>query len=477
MATLSEFDAIVIGAGPTGCVAAKLLARWGHRVALLSRRAPPVNVAESLPPSAATILQLAGAEAAVHHSAFSRCHGNVAWWGAGEPRRETYPEDSAGYHIRRAQFDDRLRGDVAELLFDAPVKEVRRVASEFEVRTADRTYRAPFLLDCSGRAGVVARDYRIRNDAQRTIGVAAIWTQGQAFPVETTYTLIEAYPDGWAWGIPLSLTEIYAGAILDSQQTDRLTGSGLDAMLAAEINKTHAFRELLRNAEPVEVASCGASTYDSRSYSDDGLFLVGDAASTVDPISSFGLKKGLTSAWLAAVCVHTSLIDSSRRHPAHQHYDVQTRQSHADLERNAGRHFAVIADRQPHPFWTVRAAQGKAFYDQSSLLNELARLRALPSISLERASCVRPGRRIRVSGNEIVWEEACVTDALPAGLEFACGVDLMLLARLADNSDQVASLHLLYNQAAEPVDLPNFLGALCLLLSSGVLRHRASEKG
>lgn len=474
MSPCQEFDAIVLGAGPAGSIAARLLDSWGHRVCLFGLGSNPVNLAESLPPSAATVLQLTGAADAVRQSAISASRGNISWWGTGEPRTESYPPDSPGTHIHRARFDQALRAGAQHLLADSPAASAERIASGFEVRSATAACRSAYLLDCTGRAGLMARKgYRLRRDPIRTIALSAVWTSTQPLPVDTAYTLVEAYHDGWAWAIPLSASEVYVGVLLDSQHTQRTSGAGLPAMYSREIDKTIAFRELLGNASFLDVSSCDASTYCASRYSDAGLFLVGDAASTVDPISSFGLKKALTSAWLAAVCIHTGLIDPSRASMASDYYHQQTRQAHEDLSRHAAQHFSVIAMRQPHPFWSSRAALVTSpLYEPSMLLAELQRLRETTDIALERTSHVRLGLRPTVSGNEVVADTAWITDALPPGMEFACGVHLMRLVEIADTSSQVPELYRAYNSIAEPVDMPNFLGALCLLLASGVLRHR-----
>src|SRR6185369_12243561 len=62
--------------------------------------------------------------------------------------------------------------------------------------------------------------------------------------------------------------------------------------------------------------ACDASLYHSEAYAGPQFFLVGDAGSFIDPLSSFGVKKALASAWLAAVAAHTSLLDSGRQNVA-----------------------------------------------------------------------------------------------------------------------------------------------------------------
>jgi len=56
---------IVIGGGPAGSTAARLLAEWGHSVTLVAKQDGRPNLAESLPPSVAKLLEHVGAFDAV----------------------------------------------------------------------------------------------------------------------------------------------------------------------------------------------------------------------------------------------------------------------------------------------------------------------------------------------------------------------------------------------------------------------------
>src|SRR5207237_10158673 len=79
-----------------------------------------------------------------------------------------------------------------------------------EIVTANgrpETCRARYVLDCSGRAGVVARrGWRRTERRYRTIAIAAEW-ESTAWPAnEHVRTIVESYRDGWAWSVPLSAT-------------------------------------------------------------------------------------------------------------------------------------------------------------------------------------------------------------------------------------------------------------------------------
>src|SRR4051812_25680038 len=67
LATLQSepIDVAVLGGGPAGAAAARLLASHGHRVAVLTRAPARPALAESLPPSVAKLLDRIGVRAAV----------------------------------------------------------------------------------------------------------------------------------------------------------------------------------------------------------------------------------------------------------------------------------------------------------------------------------------------------------------------------------------------------------------------------
>ena len=66
-------DVLVIGAGPAGCAAARMLASFGHRVLLIDRPSTGRHsLAESIPPSANRLLVELGMKNAVDAAGFAR---------------------------------------------------------------------------------------------------------------------------------------------------------------------------------------------------------------------------------------------------------------------------------------------------------------------------------------------------------------------------------------------------------------------
>ena len=91
------FDAAIIGGGPAGATAGRLLAQWGHSVTILT--AAPLrhpSLAECLPPSTRKLFRFLEIENAIDEGGFFRTTGNTVWWAKNRRRTEAYP-DGVGY--------------------------------------------------------------------------------------------------------------------------------------------------------------------------------------------------------------------------------------------------------------------------------------------------------------------------------------------------------------------------------------------
>src|SRR5438105_3758532 len=103
-------DVFVIGGGPAGAAAARLLASWGWSVALAHRASRRPSLAESLPPSTRKVLALIGLLDDVEAASFHPNFGNFGHW-ADRPRTTTIT--TSGFHVARADFDAVLRASAA----------------------------------------------------------------------------------------------------------------------------------------------------------------------------------------------------------------------------------------------------------------------------------------------------------------------------------------------------------------------------
>ena len=479
------YEVAIVGAGPAGSAAARLLAAWGHRVVLLHRPARG-SLAESIPPSCIRLFTACGLADAIERAGFLRSTGNTVWWGSDEARRELFAGGERGYQVERTAFDELLRGEARRAgaeIREALVTDVDVVRGGAEVRLNSEALVARFVLDCSGRAGVVARR-RWRTPVMshpRTVGLVGVWTCAPGWPdVDPTHTLVESHDDGWAWSVPLSRDLRYVTTMVDPQRTQLARGRPAADVYRAELEKARHLSRVLR-AGSLDRGPWGsdASVYAARTYAADPLLLVGDAASFVDPLSSYGVKKALASAWLAAIAVHTALRSPSLSGAALAFFAAREAEMAAGLQEQSAVQFGDAASAHAHVFWADRATHldlparaepdTRALRDDPRVQAAFAWLKAQPGVTFRAGASLRREPHPVVRGHEIVMEERLASDECPGGLRFLRDVDLAGALALAPSYHQVPELFEAYNRRFPPVALPDFLGALSVMMAFGFL--------
>ena len=492
--TAEEYDVAVIGGGPAGSTVGRLLAEWGYSVLILCR--PPGSqpvLAESLPPSSRKLFDHLGILGQLDAAGFYRSSGNTVWWGEGEGRVEKFSgsSENLGYQVLRSDFDHLLL-QLAEV--SGACVHLHGTVSQVDIETGGRArleYQAGggnmgqvsalFVLDCSGRAGVLARrDLRTREPGFNTFAIAGIWERESGWQLEDeSHTLVETYRNGWAWSIPLSPARRYFTVMLDPEMTPIKRSAGLKSTYLAEIEKTTHFRRLLMGSRlQTPPWGCDASLYSARRFAGPQFLLVGDAGSFIDPLSSFGVKKALASAWMAAVVVNTCLRRSEMTEAALEFFSNREQHVYLSYLKQSTHFFAEAAVHHPHPFWNGRSRprveanlwlpDEEALRQDPEVLAALEALKQGESIRLTGSQTVSVLQGAGIQGREVVMEEMLVGPDLP-GVRFLGGVDLPVLVGMAAKYRQVPDLFEAYNRICPPVELPNFLGALSVLLAKEIL--------
>lgn len=544
--SLREPDVLVLGGGPSGCAAARLLATWGLDVVVLER-SPVLGdstrvLAESLPPSARKVLAAAGLLGVVEAAGFHPNTGNTALWN-GERRSDGFGRGAAGFHVLRSRFDELLRESAAAAgaavvaatarrpvrnqdggwvvpvdwgLRGVPARHARREA----VGRADAVGRAArgegpwppkvrpkWVLDCTGRTGVLARRHRALEREAPTLAVlrryAAPAGAGGWPGIDPGHALAESLERGWAWSVPTSQDERHVALMLDPELHAAMADPPeLAAAFETEVAAARLIGQVVRRGRPVgEAWAVAASMYSSSSVADGRALFVGDASSFVDPMSSYGLKKALASAWLAAVAVHTAIRDPAMESVATAFYDRREREMYAAMRNGLAQQTPAptkaTADLAPRsPFWERRAAwladhdgpSGGLGTGTAAGASPAVRLRDDPGVAaafrdlrsgsgLLRAGSLRTAERPMVAGNRIVMAPAVVTRRFPEGVRHLRDVDVLRVARMAPGGGDPGLLFERYStwaarEDAPPVELADFLGVLAVLVADGVLVAR-----
>lgn len=357
-------EVCIIGAGPAGSALAIRLARLGHDVCLIERsRFPRSRIGESLSPGIHPQLEMLGVGPAVRAAGFRPCQGSLVQWESDAAVRRNFGAN-AGLLVDRARFDALLlevaRAHGVRVMQPAALRARARHGDgwRLEIESADGVtiLDAAFLADASGRSAALRG--RKQRTGPRTLALYGYWI-GAGLPHEPR---IEAGADGWYWGVPLPDGTYNAMVFVDTADFRAAHATALDTRYRALLARSglmEVCREM-RLAGPARIAD--ATPYLDGDSIGPHHIKVGDAALTIDPLSSSGVQKAINTALTGAVVVNTLLRRPAQADAASRFYRNNLAES-SDRHRGwAARHYATAA--RAGAFWQSRAAGATAEPDK-----------------------------------------------------------------------------------------------------------------
>jgi len=344
---------LVIGGGPAGSTAATLLVQQGYDVTLLERDFfPRYHIGESLLPSCRPILKLSGVWPKVAAAGFRPKGGAYYFWGDEEWEVRFPPgrDGSNAWQVVRSEFDklllDHAREAGVEVHEGVAVKQVGFAA---DGRPTDATWvsdsgesgriSCDFLLDASGRAGLMTTKYtrnRQLHDVFRNVAVWAYWKGARDLDRGPDGAItVASLPDGWFWGIPLHDGTLSVGLVTgkDAFAQKREEAGGIDAAYHAALDRTAPIKGLLGDtAEQVSDVKVEQDySYAATSFTGPGYLLLGDAACFLDPLLSTGVHLATFSAMLAAASIGSVLRGELSEQDAWSFFEVVYRRAYQRL--------------------------------------------------------------------------------------------------------------------------------------------------
>jgi geranylgeranyl reductase family protein len=295
-----EIDVAVVGAGPAGSSAARILASHGAKVVLLDKATFPryktcgggllQRASRLMPHDLSSVV-----ERDCRRAALSFVNHGL--------RFETRRDDPVIRMTMREKLDSLLVREAqragARLLDGCVLREVVHSSGRIFLRTALQNFRARFVIAADGANSFVARQGGWSPLTQRIPAV-----EYEIVPAERDFERFseiarfdfEVVPKGYAWVFP-KREHLSIGALTMERGNTDLDGVVQRYMKFLGLSQVSGVE---RHAYVIPVRPRQGR------LARDGIFLTGDAAGLVDPVTAEGLTHAILSGQIAA----KSIIDS-----------------------------------------------------------------------------------------------------------------------------------------------------------------------
>ncbi len=321
---LQQRQVLVIGAGPSGAIAAALLKRQGHDVLIIERqRFPRFSIGESLLSHCIDFVEEAGMLDALLEAGFQLKNGAAFAWGEEYSAFDFGRTFSQGrpttFQVQRARFDQLLADQAAlqgvEIRYEEEIvaADFARERPQVRVRRLDGSeylVEARFVLDASGYGRVLPRLLDLEAPSSFPVRQAVFTHIEDRIDLpgfDRNKILITTHPqhrDIWFWTIPFSDGRCSLGVVAAAEHYANAPAD-LDACLKGFVAQTPSLSKVLANAVwDTPARSIGGYSANVKTLHGPGFALLGNAAEFLDPVFSSGVTIAMRSASMAAGVLH-----------------------------------------------------------------------------------------------------------------------------------------------------------------------------
>ncbi|GLR15045.1 FAD-dependent oxidoreductase [Chitinimonas prasina] len=318
-----QTEILIIGAGPSGSVAAGLLRQQGRQVLVIEKEQfPRFSIGESLLPQSMEYIEAAGFLQDVVEAGFQYKNGAAFQRGEKQTQFDFRDKFSKGwgttYQVQRADFDHvlakaaekagaevRYRHQVVTVNVDGERPQVTVLSPEGETYQVS----ARFLLDASGFGRILPRLLDLETPSAFPLRGAYFTHVQDNIPsgsFDRNKILISVHPehvDVWFWTIPFSNGRCSQGVVARTEFLERYSGTETER-LQAIIAETPTLASLLKDAvwdTPARKLTGYAANV--KSLWGPGYALLGNAGEFLDPVFSSGVTIAVKSASLATAAI------------------------------------------------------------------------------------------------------------------------------------------------------------------------------
>lgn len=316
----TKTDILIIGAGPSGSVAAAILTKKGYHVTVIEKMTfPRFVIGESLLPRCMDILRDADLVDALEAGGFQKKYGAKFIFGDKECDFDFSEQFTKGstwtWQVIRADFDKLLADTVAargvQYQYNTTVNDVKffddKVITTVENNGETSEIESKYIIDGSGYGRVLPRLLDLdapSNQPSRSAFFTHMNDERRPQNIDgNRIQIVVLNQDLWAWVIPFSNGNTSVGFVGDIPEPD--STKSLEENFIQLINSEAYLSDRFHDAnfifEPKQIK--GYSSAVSKFYG-DRFVLTGNSTEFLDPVFSsgvtFALESGSRAAYLVA---------------------------------------------------------------------------------------------------------------------------------------------------------------------------------
>jgi flavin-dependent dehydrogenase len=310
---------VIIGAGPSGSVAAALLHQHNIKVIVIEKSLfPRFSIGESLLPACMEVLEQANMLDAVKKSDFQFKNGAAFHYNGRYSEFDFNDKFTPGmgttYQVQRANFDKVLADQAEEQGVDVFYQhelidlnlEKKPLLTVLDENKQPYHIAADFVLDASGFGRVLPKLLKL--EVPSTLPARkAIFTHIQDNISSTAFDrnkiLISVHPDDaevWYWLIPFSNGSCSLGVVAKADFLEKYPQDNIQA-LKQLVNEEENLKEVLDNAlYPNPGSDIIGYSANVKQLCSDKFALLGNAGEFLDPVFSSGVTIAMKSAQFAS---------------------------------------------------------------------------------------------------------------------------------------------------------------------------------
>lgn len=319
----TEYDVIIIGAGPAGTGTGALLAEQGRKTLIVDRaHFPRFHVGESLIPETYWSLKRLGLVEQLKQTAFPKKFSVQFVTDEGV---ETMPfyfheykdhESSQTWQVLRAEFDQMLADNAqkqgATIRTGTQVLDLLTTGEQVTgVRVKlpnqeTREIKAKLVVDTSGQSAFIVNRLKLKQ-ADPVLRKGTVWAhfknahRDEGIDEGATIILQTEGKHSWFWYIPLPDNVVSVGCTGDMNYMFAKDRGTSEDIFWQEVERCSAIKRRLEHAQPdTEFMTTKDFSYHSSQPVGPGWMLAGDALGFIDPVYSSGVFLALKSGELVA---------------------------------------------------------------------------------------------------------------------------------------------------------------------------------